>query len=287
MDAPPERYVPSELVDYIIAFIPKRQTKTLLACSLVCRQWYPVVRRHLYYTYKVNLKPTEGRSVRQFTLFLEENREISRCIHNLTLYTTVAGHEPSCSMISSGSLALILRHLSSLESLALKRLRIGNDVMATAEPRRLRSLIFEDLYCSAMPHVGDIVDILSLFNYVGSLHIHSLRIETRTGEHIPVYGPAETESVDGRLRTPLPSLKIGRLTIDRQERTSSFLRLIRFSGSVETLAGIFVHCTTRSDLENLAQLLNSVGARLRSLTVQILWLGEEYEDVIPAIHMGE
>ncbi|KAI0684032.1 hypothetical protein BC835DRAFT_1422674 [Cytidiella melzeri] len=274
-----ERYIPLELVDQIISSIPKRHTKTLSACALVCRSWNSLVRPYLFHTCKVRLDG-EQRTARHFSAFLSRARWVSICVRNLTLYGAHEGRDgSSMPPISSGSLALALAYLPALEVLALKRLRISHDGVACTHTCSLRMLSLEGLFCSRMPHPGDLIEILSLFRSVHWLRIHSSTLIANTGEesfgHV-ANGEEGHLSPDVlvmlRLQAELPLLQVGRLTIDRQDLTSLLLRLIRSSGSVRSLKDVFVHCNSTSDLARVGDLVGDVGSGLRSLTVQVLWL---------------
>ncbi|KAI0083475.1 hypothetical protein BDY19DRAFT_910578 [Irpex rosettiformis] len=230
------RYVPPEIVGQILDSITHPQTRALIACSLVCRQWYSLVRPQLFSTLVVRLNK-DRKSIRRFAEFLGANQETSRLIRHLILYTYSGLPISVIPTISSGSLAMVLSHLTSLESLSLENLGISYDGISTTHTCSLQSLSLEGLSCGRMPHYGDLTDILSLFHSLGSLRIHSLNLTNTTHAHSSE-SDNETEEwyttdlITSRLRTPLPSLKVQRLTIDRQERASAFLQLVRFTGSV-------------------------------------------------------
>ena len=278
----PRRYIPLEIVDQIIASIPEPRNRELAASSLVCQQWYLLVRPRLFSTLEVRLN--RGRkSIRHFAQFLQESQEVPRCIRHLVLYAQQEQDNVDIPPVSSGSLATVLQYLPALVSLSLMNLRISHDGIPFVYTSSLQSLCLEGLTCVGMPHHGDLVDILSLFRSIGTLRIHSLDLvaSPEGSRYTPEDDSADDERYEGsfelitdRMHTPLPLLAVGSLVIDRQDRTALFLHLMRYSGSANTLTDIFVHCTTSADLAFLAKLVSNAATRLQSITVQILWLNE-------------
>ena len=169
------RCAPPEIISYIVKLIPKPQLGALLECSLVCHQWHLLVLPHLFSNLRVRLNQ-DRKSLQLFAQFLVTHEEIGRCIRELVLFAHpppgqgVMGLPP----VSSGSLAQVLQYLPSLETLTLQNLKVCHDGIAFSYPCSFKSLFLNKLYGPSMPHSGDIIDILSLFHHLGTLHIRAL-----------------------------------------------------------------------------------------------------------------
>ncbi|KAI0702003.1 hypothetical protein BC835DRAFT_1411260 [Cytidiella melzeri] len=264
LDATSEsRRVPSDIVEIILdhnsdcKLVQKR-------CSLVCREWLPLARRHLFHTVRVSLANND-RSIVGLLALLDSSPSIRTSIRHFTLKYSPRFSSPSSrarASLDGLSLLLLLSELSRLQILSLQGIQLSR----TEELRdafldrkfSLRSLTLRDITCSDAPRHGDVTNVLSLFSHVGYLVLESIlpNFQTKCVSSLTTSAPYDVR-VEG---LELPGTRHG-------VGTTVWLSLL--CPSLRFLTCISMFCHSFRDVTCFANILSQASGTLRSISLKL------------------
>ena len=170
--------LPPELFDETLDHLWD-DTKTLQACSQVCRSWAPTTRLHLFRTVRLSSEA----SCIQFAALLESSPAIARCVRKLTVsaqYSGVGtdnrGLEDDRWVNASAGIARTLGVHGRVNTIALSRLQWTSLAKDTRDAYKavfggVKTLLLFEVRFHAS---GDVLEFLDAFPDLEELYFHAV-----------------------------------------------------------------------------------------------------------------
>ncbi|KAJ3538986.1 hypothetical protein NM688_g6432 [Phlebia brevispora] len=254
-----------DVVNVIIDFLHDDK-ETLLACSLVARDWVHRSQTHLYN--RIVLRDQDRLSLFLSTLATipEYLRRMIRILH---VGLDASWHGPMC--ITRVEIIFLLDLLPRLHELYLQALQLCgvNELLpATYIPRSLGFLFFRnvlgDAHSLACPL--EIMGFISLFHHVDAVKVFNTQIPWE----MEYPRPSEAEMVASLLCSSptLPvSISAQELYITCTPLAASLMQLLDIAGVARALKSLDVSCFTHDALRALQSFLKKCPARLNDLGI--------------------
>ena len=253
--------IPNELVDYILDFL-HADRKTLKACSLTCRVWYPTARYHLYRqvhltspvaceTFYQLLQSEETHHLGQFTRYLHISKAIAHATDDKS--QDVIDHQRWSSIFSA---------VPNVEMFQMSFLEMDNTFYTHIVHNFARTTELTLQYCR-FPSFGDFATVLLAFP---SLERCTLRgISWENGQLAFTHTAPEQRETQIRIK----GLTLGR-DIDLQPLVEWLLQE-RICDELQSIAAC---CAFESDAAVLGELLRAAAPTLKQ--VDLDWYCSSY-----------
>lgn len=240
---------PAEVIDYIIDFL-HHDVPSLASCSLVCRNWVPSTRSHLFHSIRIaGWGPTK---LDAFSRFLISTPHIGRHVRELHVRP---GEGPA--KVTTSTLSCILKRLSWLRVLDIRCSYCQfDDVLLPLLPS-LRRLVLQFVEVDIPPKT--FVGILGLCPGLKELDIRKSWWASRIRAPISVEPKAPA-------MPDLDSLTLGNC---RFSSLTNYLGVLRSKIPMSFLTSLDIVCSSPDDVSVVGGLLRDIGPKLLHLQLRL------------------
>jgi hypothetical protein len=259
--------IPHELSDYILDFLHSDR-KSLKACSLTCRSWYPTARYHLYC--KVYLR--SELACRTYLHLLEGAAYLGQFAHYLNISKAIPAiskdipHEDT----RATSWSTLFTSMPNVEMLELSFLEMDNSFHTNLLQNFARTSQLTLQYCR-FPTFGDLAAVLLSLPCLRQCTLRSISWETNQTVFTSTATVTERRSAPAGIK----ALILGR-DLDLQVLVEWLLQE-HLCGELESVSAC---CAYEGDVVMLSELLRASAATLKHADLD--WYCSSYRGVSPS-----
>ncbi|CCM05175.1 uncharacterized protein FIBRA_07384 [Fibroporia radiculosa] len=250
--------VPPELSDYIVDYL-YNDSRALIACSLVCRDWVATSRFHLFGRVTIDNARLCGAFCR---LLKTSGGGIASYVRELIISKLSA--TDSELLIIEDALPPILALLHRAKMLTLTTLDLNPAIKRGLQllPRSSTTEL-EVQYCH-FPSFQDFAQLLDAFHHLEHLTVRGVSWSSTAfvPEHSSAWPIARAE------HRPAWAMKLRSLTIGRDVDVSTFLGFLCSGRYCSNIVSLSVCCTFEEDADAVRSYLDVVGPSLNHLEVE-------------------